>query len=114
MQPADISVMDYRRRMAGAFVTPPGDGAQQPFGGEKRHLRVVGDRPTPPVRGVVVCDPGRPVFVADEVDALELDRRAKRVAHSAAQETTVEMLKRSPASEVIASGQRTRFGYGCV
>src|SRR5262249_36102788 len=56
-QPADISVMNYRRRMANALVTPPRNGAQQPFGGEERHLRVVGDRPAPAVSGVVASDP---------------------------------------------------------
>src|SRR5262245_42975041 len=100
--------------MANAFVTPHCDGAQQPFRGEERHLSVVGDGPAPAVSGGIVCDPRRSVLVEDQVTAWGLGRRAQRVAHRAAQETTGEMLKRSPAFKVIASGQRTRFGYGCV
>src|SRR5262252_2683580 len=113
-QPADISMMDYRRRMAGAFVTPPGDGAQQHFGGEERHLRVVGDGPSPAVSGDIVCDPRRSVFVADQVNAVELDRRAQRVARRAAQETAGKILQRSSASRFILVSRRARFGYKCV
>src|SRR4030095_13171683 len=113
-QPTDISVIDYRRGMANAFVTPPCDGAQYPFRGKERHLSVVGDGPAPAVSGGIVCDPRRSVFVADDLNAVELDRRAQSVARRASQETTGEMLKRSPAFKIIASGQRTRFGYGCV
>jgi hypothetical protein len=69
--------------MANAFVTPPRDGAQQPFGGEERHLRVVGDGAAPAVSGVVIPDPFRPVLAADRFNAVELDRRAQRVADRA-------------------------------
>ena len=68
---------------------------------EERHLRVVGDGPTPAVSGVVVRDSGRSVFVVDLADAVELDRRAQRVAHRSAQKTASEMLQCSLASWFI-------------
>jgi hypothetical protein len=43
------------------------------------------------------------------VDAVELDRRAQRIAHRAAQETAGEMLQRSPASRLIAFGLHNFF-----
>src|SRR5215831_14938964 len=90
-RPTDVSLVNGGGRMGNSFVTPPGDGAQQPFGGEERHLCVVGDCPTPAVSLTVVCDPGRSVLAADPMNAVELNRRAQRIAHSAPQQTAREM-----------------------
>src|SRR5262249_9106917 len=118
-QPSDISLVNRRGRMASALVTPPRDGAQQPFGREERHLRVVGDCPTPAVSGVVVCDSGRSILGVNPMDAVELDRRAQRITYSAPQQTAREMSRRSPASRLITVGQRrykcfAHIGYSSV
>jgi hypothetical protein len=108
-QPADVSAMYQGRRTANAFVTPPRNGAQQPFGREERHLRVVGDRPAPAISDIIVCDPRRSVFVADQINAVELNRRAQRVANRATQQTAGEMLQRSPAFRFIGVRRRIRI-----
>src|SRR5215471_1614806 len=86
--------MDHGRWMANAFVTLPRDGAQQSFGGEERHLRVVRNCPTPAISCVIIFDSFRPVLAANPLNTVEFDWRAQSVADRAAQQTAGEMRER--------------------
>jgi len=74
--------------------------ADQPLGGEQRHLRVVGDRPDGSVGLGEVADPLGSEALADALERVELDRRAERIADGAAEQAAVD-----PRAQVGAHAQ---------
>ena len=64
--------------------------ADEPFGGEQRHLRVVGDSPAPTVDLVELDDPAGAVARADFGQRQELDRGPECVADRSAEQASAE------------------------
>jgi len=82
--------------------------AYQALDGEEGHLRVVGDRAAPPVRGHVVHHAVRPVGRLDRAEGVELDPRtesvADRAAEQAAAHTAAEVLLLRASPDCRQSG----------
>jgi hypothetical protein len=73
---------------------------EEALGREQGHLRVVGDRPDPPVGFGWVEDPFNSEATADRRDVIELDRSAERVADGTAEQAAPVAIKRSNRSRV--------------
>src|SRR5438132_12111855 len=93
MEPAEVRIPhDGHGRTGDALDYLAMARAQEPLRGEERHLRVVGDRPDASVGLVHVPDAIGAVALADLREREELDRRAERIAHGAAEEAAAEDL----------------------
>src|SRR5688500_5546628 len=89
-EPPQVRPMHHRLR---PVVVPPlaqAQRLQQPFGGEHRHLRVIGDRAVTSVRDIESLDSLLAVALVNLSATHELDGRAERVADRAAEEAAAK------------------------
>lgn len=103
-----------RRDVTDPLPTKARVGPQEPLGGEERHLRVVRDRARATVRGSELSDRVRAELPPDLVEALELDRRAKRVAERTAKKAATPALSTPRQVRLDASLSASRSAPGPV
>lgn len=86
-----------------ALHAAPHPSSYQPIGGEEGHLGVVGDQTDAAVGWCVLCDALRAKAAKNLGSLHELDRRAKCVAHSAAQQAPDKSRLDRPALLALAA-----------